>query len=143
LQEAQAQVSFAIPQPVYLPFGYRLHEVYGYTYPDLPPWVPQPLFVELVYGDDQEGEFSLRLYPIMLGGEASISGLNLQATPIRDVQDVDVNGQPGVLLQLGTDRSGPSLQEIVWEQGDLILALSSSHLSQAELLRIARSLGER
>lgn len=143
LEEAQAQVSFAIPQPAYLPPGYRLHEVRSYTYPDLSPWVPQPLFVELVYGDDLAGELRLRLYPIMLGGEAGISGLNLQATPIRDVQDVDVNGQPGVLLQLGTDRAGPSLQEVVWEQGDLILALSTSHLSQTDLLRIARSLGER
>jgi hypothetical protein len=142
LEETQAQVSFTILQPTFLPPGYRLHEVRSYVYPDMSPWVPQPLFVELVYGDKLEGEFSLRLYPIMLGDKASIAGLNLQATPIRNVQDVDVNGQPGVLLQLGSDKSKSFLQEIVWEQGDLILALSTSYLSQVDLLRIARSLGE-
>ena len=55
LEEAQSLFPFTIPQPVYLPSGYGLEAIKGYTYPDLPAWLPQPLFVELVYADDQEG----------------------------------------------------------------------------------------
>jgi len=136
LDEARDQVSFAIPQPAYLPAGYRLQGVNSYSYPYLPAWVPQPFFVELVYADGAGQICTLRLYPIMLGQEASISRLNLEAAPIHDVQDVDVGGQPGVLLQLG---AGSGWQEVVWEQGDLVLALSAADLSEADLLRVARS----
>lgn len=139
LAEAQAQVSFTIPQPAYVPPGYSLREVASYSYPDLPAWVPQPFFVELVYGDGQGHELALRVYPIALGDRASISGLNLEATPIQDVQDVKVNGQPGVLLKVGPDGSKEVWQEVVWEQGTLILALSATHLTEEELLRIAAS----
>jgi hypothetical protein len=139
LAQARTQVPFTIPQPGYLPPGYNLHEVVIHTYPDLPSWVPQPFSVDLVYGDGQGHQLSLGLYLIMLSDRASISQMNLEATPIKDVQDVDVNGQPGVLLQLGAGRGAASWQEVVWEQGDLILALSAADLSEAELLRIARS----
>jgi hypothetical protein len=50
------------------------------------------------------------------------------------VQDLEINGQPGVLL-----RVGDAWQEIVWEQGDLILALSAPDLPEEELLAVARS----
>jgi hypothetical protein len=139
LVEVQAQVPFAIPQPAYLPRGYDLREVSSYSFPDLPVWVLQPLFVELIYRDGEGDALTLRVYPIMLGEEASISGMNLQAAPIQDVRDVDVNSQPGVLLQLGTDRAEAAWQEVVWEQGDLVLALSTTNLGEADLLRIARS----
>jgi hypothetical protein len=139
LEEAQTQVPFALPQPAYLPAGYQLRGVNSYTYPDLPAWVPQPLFAELVYGDGAGAEFNLHVYPIVLGDQANISGLNLQAAPIRDVQDVDVNGRPGVLLQLGSERAEATWQEVVWEWEDLMLALSSRHLDEEDLLRIARS----
>jgi hypothetical protein len=141
LEEAQDLVPFAISQPTYLPPGYSLRGVNGFSYPDLPPWVPQPLFVELVYGDESGQECTLHLYPIVLGDQSSISGLNLEATLIREVQDVDVNGQPGVLMRMGPDWAENAWQEVVWEQGDLLLALSASNLSQEELLRIARSIG--
>jgi hypothetical protein len=139
LEEAQGQVSYAIPQPAYLPSGYRLAGVNGYTYPDLPAWVPQPFFLELVYKDSAGDELLLRVYSITLGDEGSISELNLQATSIQDARNVDVSGQAGVLLQLGSDRTGAVWQEVVWEQGDLIVALSSGHLAEDELLRVARS----
>jgi hypothetical protein len=139
LAEARANVPFAIPQPVHLPEGYYLRGVVTYSYPDLPTWVPQPFFVEIIYEDDVGDELVLRIYPIMLGHEASISGMNLSAAPIRGVQDVDVNGQPAVLLQLGTDHIETAWQEVVWEQGDLILALSTTDLAEEELLRTARS----
>jgi hypothetical protein len=139
LEEAQGQVSYAIPQPAYLPSGYRLESVNGYTYPDLPAWVPQPFFLELVYRNDRGDELILRVYSIALGDEGSISELNLQATSIQDAKDVDVSGQTGVLLRLGTDRSGPVWQEVVWEQNELIVALSSAHLTEEELVRVARS----
>ena len=138
LQEAQEQSLFPIPQPAYLPSGYRLTGVHSYTYPELPEWVPQPIFVELVYGDDGTQLF-MRVYSITLGDEASISRLNLQARSIRDVQDVDVNGQPGVLLRLGAEGAEASWQEVVWEQDDLILSLSSAHLDELDLLQVARS----
>jgi len=141
LAEAQTRVSFALPRPTELPPGYHLRLVNGYSYPDLPPWMPQPFFVELVYEDDAGQTCTLRLYPITLGERASISGLNLEAAPIQDVRDVEVNGQPGVLLQLGSERGGPVWQEVVWEQGDLILALSATDLKAEELLRVARSVG--
>jgi hypothetical protein len=140
LAEAQELVPFAISQPAYLPPGYSLQGVNGFSYPDLPPWVPQPLFVEVVYGHESGEECNLRLYPIVLGDQSSISGLNLEATLIREVQDVDVNGQPGVLMRMGPDWAENAWQEVVWEQGDLLLALSASNLSQEELLRIARSI---
>lgn len=139
LAEAQGQVSYAIPQPDYLPSGYRLEEVKGYTYPDLPAWIPQPFFLELVYGDGLGNDLILRVYSISLGDEGNIASLDLQATAIQDAKDVDVNGQPGVLLRLGTDRAGVVWQEVVWEQDELIVALSSAHLAQEELLRVARS----
>jgi hypothetical protein len=139
LDEAQALLPVAIPQPAYLPPGYSLREVSSHTYPDLPAWIPQPFFVELLYGDDNQGQATLRAYPIMLGDHASISGMNLEAAPIQGVQDVDINGQAGVLLQLGTEQHKTAWQEVVWEQGDLILALYGTNLSQADLLRIACS----
>jgi hypothetical protein len=81
----------------------------------------------------------LRVYSIALGDEGSISELNLQATSIQDAKDVDVSGQTGVLLRLGTDRAGAVWQEVVWEQDELIVALSSAHLTEEELVRVARS----
>ena len=139
LEQAQAQVSFAIPQPAYLPPGYRLLEVHSYTYPDLPAWIPQPLCIELVYGDGRGDQAALHLYPITLGDRANISGLNLGASPIKDVRDVDVDGKPGVLLSLGAQGTEAIWQELVWEQGDLILSLSAAGLGEDELMRIARS----
>jgi hypothetical protein len=65
--------------------------------------------------------------------------MDLEAAPIQDVRNVDVNGQPGVLLRLGSGRTEAGWQEVVWEQDDLILALSALRLSEAELLRMARS----
>jgi hypothetical protein len=137
LAEAQDATPFAIPQPAQLPPGYRLQRVNTYTYPDLPAWAPQPLFVELVYGDSQGSECTLRVYPIMLGDEASISRMDLEAAPIQDVRVVEVNGGPGVLLRLGSSRARTHWQEVVWEQGNLILALSASGLSEADLLETA------
>jgi len=139
LAEAQARMPFALPQPAYLPQGYAFYKAVSHSYPDLSAWMPQPLFVELVYGNDAGQECALRLYPIVLGDHASISGMNLEATPIQEVENVDVNGQPGVLLQLGAKGTPATWQEIVWEQEDLILALSSSALPRDDLLQIARS----
>ncbi len=139
LEDAQTQVNFPIPQPAYLPPSHRLRGVKTYSYPDLPAWVPQPFSVELLYADDEGRELSLRLYPILLGDRASISHLNLEAAPIQDVREVDVNGQLGVLMRLGTVTERVTWQEVVWEQDNLLLALSSAHLSEADLLRVARS----
>ncbi len=137
LQEAQAGVAFEIPEPAHLPSGYVLREVNGYSYPDLPAWVPQPFFVELIYGDDAGGTCNLRIYPIVLGSEASVSALNLEATRVEKVQDLVIGGQPGVLLRVG----GGTWQEVVWEYGELVLALSSDDLAEAELLQMAQSVG--
>ena len=140
LEEAQELVSFAIPQPGYLPPGFGLEGVNCYEYPDLPAWVPQPFFVELLYYDGAGEELLLRVYSIALGDGASIASLNLRTPPIEDAKNVDVNGQPGVLLRQDLDPSGAVWQEVVWEQGDLILALSSVYLGEAELLKVARSI---
>jgi hypothetical protein len=139
LEETQDQVSFDIPLPTYLPPGYTLRGVTTYTYPALPAWVPQPFLLDLIHENSSGCAFTLRLYPITLGDRANISGLNLEALPIQDVQDVDVNGQPGVFLQLGTERGEIMWQEVVWEQGDLILALSARDLTESDLMRVARS----
>ena len=139
LEEAQDLFPVTIPQPAYLPAGYSLHEIGSYTYPDLPAWIPQPFFIELVYAGSTGSQAILRVYPIMLGDHASISGLNLEAAPIQGVQDVDVNDQAGVLLQLGTEEHQTTWQEVVWEQGDLVLALYATDLTRADLLRMARS----
>ncbi len=138
LEEARERLPFALPEPAYLPEGYRPQAVYSYTYPDLPEWVPQPVFVDVDYGKAERseagGNLILRVYPIMLGHEASISRLNLETTSVEKVQDLEINGQPGVLL-----RVGEAWQEIVWEQGDLVLALWAPDLPEEELLAIARS----
>jgi hypothetical protein len=139
LEEAQQRVPFAFPQLAYLPPGYALRAVDSYSYPDLPAWVPQPFFVELVYGNGHGDDLVLRVYSIVLGDQASISRLNLQATPIQEVRDVEVDGQPAVLLRLGHGLDQVAWQELVWEQDDRILALSSAYLSAEELLRIAAS----
>ena len=136
LEEAQSLVAFEIPEPAHLPPGYGLQEVNGHNYPDLPAWVPQPFFVELVYSDGA-GSLHLRIYPIVLGSDASISRLNLEATSVEKVQDLVIDGQPGVLLHLG----GGDWQELVWEHGSLILALSSDDLAEGELLQVAQSVG--
>lgn len=138
LEEAQSLVAFDIPEPAYLPAGYDLLEVNGYSYPDLPAWVPQPFFVELIYGDRAGLACSLRIYPIVLGSEASVSSLNLEATSVQKVQDLVIHGQPGVLLRAG----GGNWQELVWEHGELIMALSSDDLDDVELLHVARSVGQ-
>jgi hypothetical protein len=135
LKEAQSLVAFEIPQPTYLPPGYTLLEVSGYSYPDLPAWVPQPLFIELIYGNNAGATCRLRAYPLALGAEASISGLNLEATSVEKVQDLIIAGQPGVLLHVGEG----NWRELVWEHGVLILALTSDDLAEADLLQVARS----
>jgi hypothetical protein len=139
LAEARSEFPFALPQPDPMPPGYHLASVIGHSYPNLPAWVPQPFFAELVYEGERGQEFALQVYPIMLGDGASISGLNLQAAPIEDVQDIDVNGQPAVLLRLGGKDADSGLREVVWEQDDLVLALSSVDVTEDELLRVARS----
>ncbi len=141
LEEAADLVRFPIVQPAYLPAGYELEEVVGHSYPDLPAWVPQPFSIELIYRDSRGCELILRHFPITLSvhEEAGISGMNLAASPIQDVLDVDVNGKPGVLLQLGSGRGEPVWQELIWEQDGLILALTSNDLTEAELLRVSRS----
>jgi hypothetical protein len=140
IEEAQAAVTFAIPQPAYLPPGYDLEEVTTVVYPNLPTWVPQPFLVELVYRDPPGRQVTLRLYSIALGDRASVARLDLEAEPIQAVQNVEINGQPGVLLQLGVNEAQVTLQEVVWEEGDLILALSAGQLTETDLLRIARSI---
>ena len=140
LDEAQDLVSFTIPQPGYLPSGFRLEGVNSYRYPDLPAWVPQPFFVELLYYNSEREELLLRVYSIGLGDGANIASLNLSAPLIEHAKDVDVNGRPGVLLQQDRAASGALWQELVWEQDDLILALSSVHLEEQELLNVARSI---
>lgn len=141
LAETKQRVPFALPQLAYLPSGYGLQTVTGYTYPGLPAWVPQPFSVEMIYGDGQGHTLSLRVYPITLGEKDRLntSALNLQAAPIQEVRQVDVNGKPGVLLSLGSESGTTSWQEVVWEQGNLILSLSTSNLDEEELLRTARS----
>ena len=140
LAEAR-RLPYAILQPAWLPPGYGLRSVTGYTYPDLPAWVPQPFSVKLVYGDGQGHECSLRLYPITLGegDRLNVSRLNLKASSIQDVRDVEVDGRPGVLLQVGEVGGKVVWQEVVWEQGGVLLSLSTLNLTEAELMRVARS----
>ena len=141
LAEAEQQVPFALLQPATLPSGYGLRSATGFSYPGLPAWVPQPFAVELLYADDQGNEVSLCMYPITLGDRDRLntSALNLEATPIQEAREADVGGRPGVLLTLSTGSGQVTWQEVVWEQGNLILSLSSSDLSEDGLLAVARS----
>jgi hypothetical protein len=142
LDTARAKVPFTILLPSYLPPGYRLERVIGYTYPDLPAWMPQPFSAELVFEDQEGQEASMRIYPISLGTSertSMLSTLNLEVAPIQEVQDVDVNGKPGVLLRLGLEGSEAAWHEVVWEQADLVVTLSTADLPEMELLRMARS----
>jgi hypothetical protein len=141
LAQAERQLPFDLVQPARLPPGFVLDSVTGYTYPDLPAWVPQPFSVELVYRDGLGATLALRQYPITLGEKDRLntSALNLRAAPIQDVRQVDVGGKPGVLLSLGNESGQTAWQEVVWEQGNLILSLSATGVSEVELMRVARS----
>lgn len=139
LAEAREDMWFIIPEPAYLPRGYHPDGAIGYTYPDLPAWVPQPFSLDVLYRNDEGGEIVLRVQPITLGGQGSISHLNLEASPIQEVREVDVNGQPAALLRLGTGSGEAQWQEIVWEQDDLLLSLSTANLTEDELLHMARA----
>jgi hypothetical protein len=142
LDAARSEIPFAILLPSYLPPGYRLEKVIGYTYPDLPAWMPQPFSAELIFAEEHGKEVSMRIYPISLGTSertSILSALNLEVAPIQSVQDVDVDGRPGVLLQLGPNGAAVAWHEVVWEQADLVVTLSTADLLEQELLRMAGS----
>ncbi len=121
--------------PKLLPEGYDLREMAAVSFPDLPAWISQPLYVELCYGTDQAPKaVCLREYRLLFREEGGI----LSYTQLGDstIQPVDVAGVDGVLVTTYGDAPSHS---IVWERDGLLLELHSEILRKETLLEIAQT----
>jgi len=93
LEQAQAQVSFSIPQPADLPPGYGLSGVHSYSL-SRPAGVDTAAFLHRAGLRRRTGTPG-RAAPVpdRARRQGQHSRLNLEAAPIQDVRDVDVNGK--------------------------------------------------
>jgi hypothetical protein len=127
--------------PKTLPDGYSLQEVAAISYPDLPAWISQPLYVELCYGDvSAPCALRLRQYRLLFRDFGGISGVKVASDAVRDVEQVELNGTIGMRFALDPERDrGVPTQTIVWERDGLLLELESERIGPDQLLEIARS----
>jgi hypothetical protein len=147
LVAAELLIGRAPSIPRTLPQEYALLEIAAVSYPDLPPWISQPFYIELCYGPETEGaspDLRLRQYRLLFRDFGGISGVQVASGAVRDMEQVDVNGATGMLLTLG--QSGhrgpgalPPTYSVLWERDGLLLELETDRLSQERLLEIARS----
>lgn len=121
--------------PKALPEGHVLREITAVSFPDLPDWISQPLYVELAYGvQDRPPTFLLRQYRLLFKDYGGI--LSMTFPEDRTIEQVDVAGVNGALLTMAGD---PPRFVIVWERDGLLLELQSAALSREELLQIAQT----
>jgi hypothetical protein len=128
--------------PTVLPEGATLIEITAVSYPDLPPWISQPLYVELCYGTRQGApDLCLRQYRLLLREGGQISGVQVAGDAVVDFEAVDVGGVSGTLLTWSGkgDRAGAEVHTVLWERDGLLLELESDSLSVEELLAVASS----
>lgn len=123
--------------PKTLPEGYALHEMAAVSYPDLPEWISQPFYVELVYGPEEGAPgLWLREYRLLFREYGGIKGITAASTSVVDMEEVDVSGVRGAMLTFSPEEETHTL---VWERDGLLLELKTDRLSEQELLEVARS----
>lgn len=121
--------------PKSLPEGYDLREMTAVSFPDLPAWISQPLYVELCYGTDETPKaICLREYRLLFREEGGI----LSYKPLGDstIEPVDVAGVEGTLV---TNYGDTPSYSIVWERDGLLLELHSEILDKEMLLEIVQT----
>jgi hypothetical protein len=128
--------------PTVLPEGADLLEIAAVSYPDLPPWISQPLYVELCYGTQPgASDLCLREYRLLLRQGGQITGVQVAGDAVAEFEPVDVGGVSGTLLTWSGrgDRAGVEGHTVLWERDGLLLELESDSLSVEELLAVAGS----
>jgi hypothetical protein len=130
----------AVPRT--LPAGYQLQEVAAVSYPELPDWISQPLYIELCYGIEAEDPgLLLREYRLHLRDGGALSGVQVAGGAVVDLEQVDVAGTTATLLLLESeDEPEDGLHyTVLWERDGMLLELGSDRLLKEELLGVARS----
>ncbi|MDY7041719.1 MAG: hypothetical protein SVX38_12730, partial [Chloroflexota bacterium] len=146
LAAAEELVGYKLLTPAALPDGYELRTIKAVYYDELPPWIPQPFYIDLDYGapTDDAHPYYLRLreYRVSFGGQGEgISALSFATGDVSLAQDVDLDGRDAVLLHMPGAAFPPAemLLEVVWEQDGIVVELMSQELSAEELVAVARS----
>ncbi|MCR4405351.1 MAG: hypothetical protein NUW24_00280 [Anaerolineae bacterium] len=146
LAAAEGLVGYELLTPASLPEGYELRAVKAVYYDDLPPWIPQPFYIDLDYGppggDAHPYYLRLREYRVSFGGPGEgISALRFATGEVSMAEDVDLDGRRAVLLHLPGAAVPPAeeLLEVVWEQDGVVVELMSQELSAEELVAVASS----
>lgn len=123
--------------PRTLPEGYVLREMAAVSYPDLPEWISQPFYVELVYGPEEGAPgLWLREYRLLFREYGGIKGISAAIKSVARMEEVDVSGVPGAML---TSSPGEETHTLVWERDGLLLELKTDCLSEQDLLEVART----
>jgi len=123
--------------PKALPEGYVLQEIAAVSYPDLPPWISQPFFIELSYGlDGRPPTLWLRQYRLLFREYGGISGFEVASDKVGRFEEVEVAGVPGTLLEISGD---PVTLDLLWERDGRLLELSTVSLGQAVLMDVAQT----
>jgi len=116
IEEAQANASFDILEPTYLPSGYEFDNVH--------------------MGDPKHNDTMIRL--TYTNGEDFLDldediGLEIGRNLLKSAENVTINGQEGKLIEEG--------RALYWTIGDIGLILHSGSLSKNEMIKIAESVG--
>ncbi len=116
IEEAQANASFDILEPTYLPSGYEFDNVY------MADPKHNDTMKHLTYTN---GKDSFELVEDI--------GLGIGRNLLESAENVTINGQEGKLLEGG--------RSLFWTIGDIGLIIHSGSLSKDEMIRIAESVG--
>lgn len=137
LVAAELQMGRAPSLPKVLPEGYELIEIVAVSYPDLPSWISQPFYIELLYGSKGGSPgLCLRQYRLLFREYGGISAFQPNSDSVSEFQVVDVSAVPGALL---TFSRGDVTHAVVWERDGLLLELETDRLEKAQLLEIAQT----
>lgn len=122
--------------PRSLPEGYALREMTAVSFPDLPVWISQPLYVELAYGPEQSPKsLLLREYRLRFREQGGL--LSYKQLGDATVEAVEVAGVEGALI---TRYGNTPSCSIVWERDGLLLELYSEILNKETMLEIAQAI---
>jgi len=116
IEEAQANASFDILEPTYLPSGYEFDNLY------MADPKHNDTMKHLTYTN---GKDSFELVEDI--------GLGIGRNLLESAENVTINGQEGKLLEGG--------RSLFWTIGDIGLIIHSGSLSKDEMIRIAESVG--
>ena len=133
--------------PKTLPEGYVLQEIAAVSFPDLPSWISQPLYVELCYGrEGAPSDLRLRQYRLLFKQFGGISGVQFSGDTVVGLEEVDVGGVRGTMLtfaregnQTGLSPADTERRTVLWERDGLLIELEASDLPADELLLVAQS----